>query len=292
MSELKPIREVIKIPTVKIIIGDDEQEKDGLPYCKKCGEPRFFKRDDGNGHDIVVRALCSCQEAEFAQQLEEERKQRRKANFEKRQKLSMIGEKYLGARFRNAVITKNNIEAYNSARAFVKGAETVKAHNIGLFVYGDNSSGKTYLAACICNTLVGKGYSCLFTSIPKLLAETERGYRNDRISQAEIVDTVATKDFVFIDDLGKEFLGDRNTYTYQKAERLLLEILNARYANGLPTVFTSNYQLTDFATKFRLDKAICERLQEMATRTIKLTGDNFRALALEEKANIAKELGI
>ena len=146
--------------------------------------------------------------------------------------------------------------------------------------------------ACICNELVNKGYSCEFTNIPKLLAESGRNLRENRLSQAEIVDNLARKQFVFIDDLGKEFLGDRNDYNYNKAERLLLEVLNARYSNGLPTVFTSNYSLDEFIRKFNLDKAIIERLNEMATRIIRLDGDNFRQKALQEKNKLAKELGI
>ena len=73
---------------------------------------------------------------------------------------------------------------------------------------------------------------------------------------------------------------------------MLLEVLNARYSNGLPTIFTSNYSLDDFATNFKLDKAIIERLNEMATRVIRLEGDNFRMKALEEKNKLAKSLGI
>ena len=204
----------------------------------------------------------------------------------------MIGNKYLDATFASAEITSNNKQAFESAKAFVENAKTVIANNIGLYLYGNNSSGKTYLMACICNELVDKGYSCEFTSIPKLLAESGRNLRENRLSQAEIVDNLARKQFVFIDDLGKEFLGDRNDYNYNKAERLLLEVLNARYSNGLPTVFTSNYSLDEFIRKFNLDKAIIERLNEMATRIIRLDGDNFRQKALQEKNKLAKSLGI
>ena len=112
------------------------------------------------------------------------------------------------------------------------------------------------------------------------------------MSQAEIVDDLSHKQFVFIDDLGKEFLGDKTDYTYSKAEKLLMQVLNARDTNGLPTIFTSNYAVEEFATKFNLDKAIIERLNEMATRVIRLEGDNFRNLALKEKSQLARDLGI
>ena len=270
----------------------DEYEQDGYPYCSKCNTARFFKYTKPDGDIILKRAKCECQQQE-QDRLEELRKiEDRKREFRERQRLSMIGNKYLDATFASAEITSNNKQAFESAKAFVENAKTVIANNIGLYLYGNNSSGKTYLMACICNELVNKGYSCEFTNIPKLLAESGRNLRENRLSQAEIVDNLARKQFVFIDDLGKEFLGDRNDYNYNKAERLLLEVLNARYSNGLPTVFTSNYSLDEFIRKFNLDKAIIERLNEMATRVIRLDGDNFRQKALQEKNKLAKELGI
>ena len=270
----------------------DEYEQDGYPYCSKCNTARFFKYTKPDGDIILKRAKCECQQQEQGR-LEELRKiEERKREFRERQRLSMIGNKYLDATFASAEITSNNKQVFESAKAFVENAKTVITNNIGLYLYGNNSSGKTYLMACICNELVDKGYSCEFTSIPKLLAESGRNLRENRLSQAEIVDNLARKQFVFIDDLGKEFLGDRNDYNYNKAERLLLEVLNARYSNGLPTVFTSNYSLDEFIRKFNLDKAIIERLNEMATRVIRLDGDNFRQKALQEKNKLAKSLGI
>ena len=270
----------------------DEYEQDGYPYCSKCNTARFFKYAKPDGGIILKRAKCECQQQE-QDRLEELRKiEDRKREFRERQRLSMIGNKYLDATFECAEITSNNKQAFESAKAFVENAKTVITNNIGLYLYGNNSSGKTYLMACICNELVDKGYSCEFTSIPKLLAESGRNLRENRLSQAEIVDNLARKQFVFIDDLGKEFLGDRNDYNYNKAERLLLEVLNARYSNGLPTVFTSNYSLNEFIRKFNLDKAIIERLNEMATRIIRLYGDNFRQKTLQEKNKLAKSLGI
>lgn len=41
-----------------------------------------------------------------------------------------------------------------------------------------------------------------------------------------------------------------------------------------------------------LDKAIVERINEMATRVIKLEGDDFRKAGREAKSEIAKGLGI
>lgn len=269
----------------------DEFERDGTIFCIKCKTPRTCEIEF-EGEMRVVRTKCKCQKEKEEQETRQKLIEERKRIFREKQKLSMIGEKYLNARFETAKITPNNEQAYKSAKAYTKQAQVVKQNNIGLYIYGDNSSGKTYLTACMCNDLVEQGFTCVFTSIPKLLAEIGRNVREGGLSQAEVIDNLARKTFVFIDDLGKEFLGDKSDYNYSKAEKLLLEVLNARYNNGLPTIFTSNYSLNEFIEKFNLDKAIIERLNEMATRIIKLEGDNFRELALAEKNKIAKQLGI
>lgn len=285
------IEKIFNIPSL-MPLNEDEYEENGLPYCKKCKTARFvdFTTSDGERH--LIRTNCDCLEQEMKEKKRKEMIEKRFIAFKERQKLTMMGEKYLNARFNDAIITKNNQKAYKSAENYVKKSQEVLKNNIGLYIYGDNSSGKTYLIACICNALVEQGYSCIFTSIPRLLAEINRKTRENGMSQAEIIEILSRKKFVFIDDLGKEFLGNRQDYEWVKAEKVLLEVLNARYGNGLPTIFTSNYSFEDFATKFGLDKAILERVNEMSTKVIKLEGDNFRDEALQKKTEIAENLGI
>ena len=101
-------------------------------------------------------------------------------------------------------------------------------------------------------------------------------------------------DFAFIDDLGKEFLGKGISMSASSkwAEEKFFEILNARYNAQKPTVFSSNYSIGELASVLGLDKAIVERINEMATRVIKLEGDDFRSTVRDEKSEIAKKLGI
>ena len=72
----------------------------------------------------------------------------------------------------------------------------------------------------------------------------------------------------------------------------MFEVLNARYNSQKPTIFSSNYSIAELETALGLDKAIIERINEMATRTIKLEGDDFREKVRKEKSDFAKKLGI
>lgn len=272
---------------------DEFADKDGYPYCKKCKKPRFYKFENGD-KVVLMRGKCECQLAEIKKREEGEKRQKAIAEFRARQKISDIGEKYLEARFSTAEITTHNKEAYKKCVNYAKNAAEVLKEGIGLYIYGDNSSGKSYLMACLCNALVEKGYRCFYTSVPKMIAEIQQSYGNDSaMGQAKLVNMLSKMSFVFIDDLGKEFLGrENNANTAKFTEKVLLEVLNAIYNNGNSVIFSSNYSIPELAESFSLDKAIMERINEMATRVIKLEGDNFRDKILKEKSNKAKKLGI
>ena len=100
-------------------------------------------------------------------------------------------------------------------------------------------------------------------------------------------------EFAFIDDLGKDFIGREYNVTASKwAEEKLFEVINARYNAQKPIVFTSNYSITDLERVLKLDKAIVERINEMATRVLKLNGDDFRLIRRLNKNDIIKQIGI
>ena len=277
----------------KEVFEDEYTDEKGYPYCKNCKTPRFFQFES-NGKIILMRGKCKCQSEEIKRREDEEKKRIAIAEFRARQKGSAIGEKYLEARFSTATITKNNKQAYVKCINYSKNAREVLKEGIGLYVYGDNSSGKSHLLACLCNDLVEQGFRCFYTSVPKMIAEIQNSYADDSaMGQARLVNMLSKMHFVFIDDLGKEFLGrEYNSSLSKFTEKVLLEVLNAIYNNGNCVIFSSNYSIPELVESFSLDKAIIERINEMATRVIKLEGDDFRDKIRKEKSEIAKKLGI
>lgn len=218
----------------------------------------------------------------------EEIKRRKIEAFKNRGRFALLGDRYVDADFSTTLITENNRKAYEICKNYAANAQTVIEKNIGLYIWGDNSTGKTHLTACLCNELVANGYRCVYTNIAKLLEET-RNWEEP----SDLVYKLKAYDFTFIDDLGKEFISrEYNPASCKWAEQQLFEILNARYNSKKPTVFSSNYAISELATVIRLDKGIVERVNEMATRVIKMQGDDFRQLLREEKSREAKELGI
>ena len=274
----------------EVLKEDEYLGDDGLPYCNKCKTRRYFVSED---EKFAMRCMCQCQEAEVKRREEEENRQQRITRFRMSIENALIGERYKNVRFKDARITPHNKTAFEKCGNYAKNSKRVYELNIGLYIYGDNSSGKTYLTACLCNELVWLGWRCVYTNLASILNEIRASYDGNGMGECLLLRQLQTFDFVFIDDLGKEFIGrEFNSATAKWAEGKLFEILNAIYNARKPTIFSSNYSIGELASVLNLDKAIVERINEMSTRVIKLEGDDFRKLVREEKSDIAKSLGI
>lgn len=271
---------VAKYQSGELKLRDDEYfGADGLPYCQKCNGKRW-----AIGADYASWCSCKCMQEAYARQRAEEERQKKQQEFEQRVVLSTLMGKHRFLKFDQLTITQHNSKAISVCRKYVAQAKEMLSRNIGLYFYGDNSTGKTYLTATLCNELMRIGYQCYFTNLATLLDDILR-------NEQPILDLFATVPFVFIDDLGKEFIDRENNANSAKwAEKKLFELLNIRANCNLPTLFSSNYTIAELGEKLRLDKGILERINVMATIMLHLEGDNFREAELQDKEQQAKKL--
>ncbi len=270
---------------------DDEYfDENGLLRCNKCNTLRVWISPDKKH---VARCACDCEIRTKKEREREAARQKAYEEFNNRRNLSTIGSRYKNVRFANAIITDNNRSAYQKCQNYVANAKTMLKDNIGLYVYGDNSSGKTHLTACMCNELLSQGYYCVYTNLATILDEIRSSYDKKGMGDSKLITRLQTYDFAFIDDLGKEFIGrEHNASSAKWAEEKLYEIINARYNAEKPMIFSSNYEIGELASVLDLDKAIIERIDEMSTRVMKLSGDDFRGQRRNSKSDIAKKYGV
>lgn len=274
----------------EVLKEDEFLGEDGLPHCKNCKDRRVFVSED---ESMCLRGMCKCLEEEQKRCEAEEQRRQRVVRFNMSVESALIGERYRNARFETATITDSNRIAFTKCANYAKHYEEMMRQNIGLYIYGDNSSGKTYLTACLCNELIWNGAECIYTNLAYILSSIRSSYDKNGMGECRLLQQLQRYDFVFIDDLGKEFLGrEFNAASSKWAEEKLFEILNARYNAKKPTIFSSNYSLKELASLLNLDNAILARIDEMATRVIKLEGDDFRKIEREKKGELAKKLGI
>lgn len=282
MIEYKTIEELkAAFATGRERLEKDEYLKNGLPYCKFCGEERFL---DFRG-SVYRGSQCRCTRTRFSEEDEKYREQSSRMELNKRVAESHLGRRYAAATFENAVINANNMLAFEKARNYTEFAAEVFNAGSGLYICGESSVGKTYLGACILNELLRLGYKCRYVTAGELAMS--RLEKND-----PAVEDFVDCDFAFLDDVGRDFADRERDPSLKREENRFYAALNRRYNTGKPTVFLSGYALGELADKLGLKREIVDRIDEMAPRIITLKGEDFRVRSRELAEKTVRKLGI
>jgi len=137
-----------------------------------------------------------------------------------------------------------------------------------LFLFGNKGAGKTRYGFALLRELfrVSRKYFWprFFTS-PGLDAELHKAIMSGQ-GDAYFIQTIAECDLLIIDDFGRENSSERTKRQY-------FEIINHRYAEELPTILTSNFDLEYLEKELKLD-VIASRLEEF--KKIKFSGPDLR----------------
>lgn len=136
-----------------------------------------------------------------------------------------------------------------------------------LTMRGGYGTGKTHLAAAICNALRQVGVSCRFCAVPDLFTAL---YAAKFEEKQEIIEEAARAPLLVLDDLDKLHVRQETDGEYQK--KVLFEVLNGRYKRHVPTLITTN--ATDDLSRW-LDGASLSRLHERLT-TLTMIGVDYR----------------
>ena len=247
-------------------IREDEylDPADGLIHCRKCGGPRqAVIPDPFKGGIFKPRCVCSCQqEAERRRKEAEERRQRMERI--RRRKAQGLQDRYLyGYTFAN---DNGENPAMAKAHAYVDHWPQAFKRNIGLLLFGDVGTGKSFAAGCIANALLDQDVPVLMTNFPAILARLCGTFGEDR---TDFLDSLGDYDLLIIDDLGAE----RNT---EYALEQMFSIIDSRYRCNKPLIVTTNLKLDELKHPPDLAHArIYDRILERCA-PILFAGKNFR----------------
>lgn len=146
-------------------------------------------------------------------------------------------------------------------------------NGMGLYIYSNTKgSGKTRLALSIANELIEKGMQVKFATSPQILNEIRATWDKERdYSESKLLEDLSNTKILIIDDFGtekpKDWINDR-----------FYSIINQRYINKKPTIFTSNHELNFLEYDDRITSRIRERVYQ-----ISFPEEDMREYIAEEK---------
>lgn len=230
------------------------------PHCGKELKPLVLPALFGAKEHIVGYEPCDCPEA-----VEEREQERRRENEDKREK---------ERRAFYSKLEKSGVpKRYLHAKHPMAGELTEKVEGgSSLYVWGENGTFKTTLASAIMRRLVHHGRRAEMVNAVDLLVEVQSTYGTPK-EESAVLAHYSKCPVLVLDDLGKE---QQTAWTVSR----LYAIINARYANMLPTVITSNFKVSELAARMgacdeSTAKAIASRIAG-SCETVAMAGGDRR----------------
>ena len=249
--------------------------EDGLIYCGKCHTP-VQCRITFEGKERLMPCICKCQKEERERQ-EQRMKEEEQLLYVRRLKATGIQERHLQDwTFASATDTPS----VQMAKRYTENWKKVKAENLGLLLWGDVGTGKSFLAACIANALLEKGVPVLMTNFSKILNQMGAMYSDERYRYIASFNRFS---LLIIDDLGIE----RNT---EYALEQVYAVVDERYKAGLPLIITTNLTISQLRNPEDVAHArIYSRILEMCT-PVHVPGLDRRTAIGKSKQELVKEV--
>jgi DNA replication protein DnaC len=267
-----PIMQVIRNAEMNMPSSVDDYEKDGLIYCGKCSTPKQvyieqFKK--------AMPTPCQCRKEQIKKEKELQEKVEKQLKIKELRDASLLGERYRDALFENTE-TSHSAEfraIYDRCRKYCDVAD--KVNGVGIYLFGTNGTGKSRLTACMGNELMENGYTVLYTNFTEIARKL--------IESDDFIKQLPRIDFLFIDDFGTEKVtkGSEDMWMQEK----VFEVINKRYIDNKPVIFTSNYSLKELIADRGIAKRSVDRIMEMC-ECMRLDGQSYRLTAMKQRERL------
>ena len=257
---------------------DTHYEKDGHIYCKICNERIDGKAIPMLDKPMIIRMACKC-----VRDRQEQEKQREKLLKQDRlRKNCFISKNQIAYTFENADEGTDK-EIIKKAKNYVKHFEEMRKDNVGLLLYGNVGSGKTYIACSIANAIITEySYTVKMRNFAQILNDLQKGGFN--LDRNEYIEQITNATLLILDDFGIE----RNT---EYALEQIYNVINARYLKARPTIITTNLNFKDIEKEQEdiMLGRIYSRIIEICL-PLRVTGFDRRKIQSKEKLKKAQNL--
>lgn len=123
----------------------------------------------------------------------------------------------------------------------------VDGNNVGLFITGPSSSGKSYPLIALCNEFVRGGKTCSFIEVRNFFEEL-KSTLDHREQYTSLMGKVKEADVLVLDNLGDEKISE------WVRDDILAGILDYRAKNQLLTYITSSYTVDELISLYNVTK--------------------------------------
>lgn len=245
--------------------------------CPHCGRelqaewtefpPALQKKYEKPGEWYYHPCTPECEQKNERREWERMRRDARVTSLKERSGLSKRMKGYTLVNFDPYANPPETMRATERVESYLKSWEENKEEGKGLYFCGSVGTGKTHLAVAVMNELMSKKrVPSLFVTVPELLDNLRGAYMIPGRDLDEWMEAVKNADLLVLDDLGAE----KPTAWVQ--ERVFV-IVNHRYREALPTIFTSNTEPEDLPAQ--LGERTASRIIAM-TEGIRLNGNDYR----------------
>ena len=221
-----------------------------------------------------IKSQCPACMARMAEQ-DRARKVRDAEHAKARRIEALFSRSGIPARFKersfdNYVTTTPEQErALRIARGYADDWFDMHQNGTSLILSGSPGTGKTHLACAIANSVIGMGYSALFTTVSDALRAIKRSYDKDAgTSELEAINELAAPALLVLDEVGA-------AYDTDHSKTLIFDLMNKRYENLRPTIILTNLDAPSL--REHLGDRITDRLREGGGRLVQFTWASHRA---------------
>lgn len=214
-------------------LAEDEyvNEQDGLVYCRNCHTPRQAAIRSSDGSIMFCPpVLCDCKRAE--RDVEDAmREARRRVEEIEHLKCECFRDRRL------LDFTFDNDKGYNpvisKAKRYVELFNDMEARGMGLLLWGNVGTGKTFIAACVANALMEQGVPVYMTNFMRIMNQMMGMTGPDRNA---FLDELNRYRLLVIDDLGAE-------HDSSFAVEQVFSVIDSRCQSGKPMIVTTNLSM-------------------------------------------------
>lgn len=280
---MNPISEVIQNMATPTRNSGDYTDDEGFLCCGTCRERKEMDitvpeslRPSGV---MRVRQNCRCERERYEAQEKARREQDFQVRMERLRRDGITDPAYLKYTFDQD--DRRNPEVSDVCLKYVQNWDSMRADNIGILFYGDVGTGKSFLACCIANALLGRLVSVSVTNFPRILNTLQGSFDDERQKR---IDRLQQYSLLVIDDLGVE----RDTaFSVEQ----VYNVIDTRARSGKPLIVTTNLSMKDLQSPPSLAHSrIYDRVLEMCPIRLKLTGDSRRVGNANDRKNKARRL--